>query len=491
MKDRCLKTVFTVLAFAAGIALAPVSAWADSTRVAPESGWAVNDYVMERTPDGYHGGLDIGYAQVATGSGAAKTRCMLKAENYGGGIGGDSIRVSLYDYAGKPVARFGDVTGLAYAWAQAVRLSPDKDEIIYSYTDWNGGGDFYAIQIDPNTLQPLPGATPQKPFSVPMKGNWEVEYDPVSGNAFVAGRMSQWSGTHSIWMWDADSSAWQEVVDVTGFSCGFAFDTDGNLWTGTYTSSGPMDVQYVRMYTADQVATAVSTSSLLAPGDATVELELPHDDTVGWWMGPNDLASGPDGTIYVSMNSGWTTAYDSEVGFTARIENNGEFTVQGDMEVLSVSTPTDDSDWQKSLAYDGESCLDDPSAAVYTDPTQAGPTANRLYVDQDTMANSGGDDIVTVLTVDSDFDTDGVPDAVDNAPETPNLDQIDADQDMYGNIADADFDNNNAVNLGDYFIFRSKFGTTDPVADMDSSGGVNLGDYFSFRGRFGQSAPFK
>ena len=493
MKTKTLKSkVLFLCALLAAVALLPVSAWADSTRVAPESGWAVHDYVMERVADGYHGGLDIGYAQVATGTAAAKTRCILKSENYGGGIGGPNIRVSLYDYTGKPVERFGEVTGLTSAWAQAVRLSPDQTQIIYSYTDYVGGGDFYSIQINPETLTPVLGASPQQPFSVPMKGNWEMEYDPISGAAFVAGKITQWGpDTHSIWVWDADTSNWQEVVDVTGWSCGFAFDLYGNLWTGTYTSSGPMDVQYVRMYTATQIENAVLDKEVLLPGDFAAEIALPHDDDEGWWMGANDLECGPDGTIYVSCNSGWTMAYNSEVGFTVRIENNGRDTTEDDMEILSVSIPTDDSDWQKSMAYDGESYLDDPTASAYTDPTQDPPTANRLFIDQDTMAQGAGADIVTVLAVDSDFDTDGVPDATDNAPESPNTDQRDTDRDMYGNMVDADFNNSGSVNYADKAIFGQAFSTTyNEDCDFDGNGSVTYFDKAKFGAKFGTSAPW-
>ena len=485
------KTYFiTVLAFLSIIGFWVTPLLADSSRVDPESGYAVQDYVIDRVGTGYHGGLDIGYADVASGTAPAKTRCILKSENDGGGIGGNTLRVSLYDYTGKLISNFGQVTGLTSAWAQAVRMSPDNTEILYSYTDWGGGGNWYSIAIDPDTL--LPVGSPAQPFSEPMLGNWEAEYDPESGEPFIAGKATQWGpDTHSIWVWNSNDSDWQEVVDVTGWSCGFTFDLDGNLWTGTYTSSGPMDVQYVRMYTADQIADAVANEEVLLPGDAEIELELPYDASEGWYMGANDLEVGADGTIYVTCNSGWTSAYDSEVGFVVSIENNGTSTVQGDMSTLSVSIPTDDSDWQKALAYDGESYIEDPLASAYTDPTQSGVTGNRLYIDQDTMANDGGSDIVTALMIAGDYDSDGVPDAIDNAPETINPDQIDADQDMYGNKVDADFDNNNVVNMSDFNSFVSYLGTNDPVHDMDSSGTVDMGDYSFFSAQYGKSAPFK
>jgi hypothetical protein len=487
MKNRSF-----LLCLILGMALPATWVWADSVRLAPEPGYGVNDYVMQREGTGYHGGLDIGYAQVATGSGAAKTRCILKTENYGGGIGGNAVRVSLYGYTGERVANFGDVTGLTSAWAQACRLSPDQTEIIYSYTDWGGGGDFYSIELDPDTLQPVSGATPQQPFGEPMMGNWEVEYDPESGLPFVAGKMTQWGpDTHSIWVWDEGSDDWREIVDVTGWSCGFAFDLEGNLWTGTYTSSGPTDIQYLRMYTAQQIADTLAGDPALLPEDAALELELPYDVQENWYMGANDVESGTDGTIYVTCNSGWTMAYDSEVGFVVSVENNGVDTEQEDMKVLAVSIPTDDSDWQKALAYDGESYLEDPSALGYTDPTQQPDiTGNRLYVDQDTMAQGGGSDIVTGLAVDADYDEDGVPDAMDNAYMISNAGQQDTDLDLYGNRCDCDVDNNGIVAGADFAILQADWASSGPHTDFDSNGTVAGADFGIFSERWAQQAPF-
>ncbi len=488
--NRCGLAIFVI-----GLAVVFAgSAHADSVRLSPESGFDVHDYIMNRGDDGYHGGIDIGYAQLASGVGAAKTRCILKTENYGTGIGSSAIRVTMYDYTGEVVVRYGNQTGLSSAWAQAVRLSPDKTSVLYSYTDYSGNGDWYEIEVNPNTLMPVGSAT--QPYSQPMRGNWEVEYDPESGEPFFAGRLQQWSGTHSIWIWDDVNSEWQEVVDVTGYSCGFAFDSEGNLWTGTYTSSGPMNVQYIRMYDASQIADAVDYDEVLEPVDAAAEIELPHDDIAGWWAGANDVEVGPDDTIYVTCNSGWTSAYNSEVGFVIRIENNGSSTDEDDIELLATSIATNDSDWQKALAYDGESYLDDPSAYVYTNPTVAGVTANRLFVDQDTMAQGYDDDTVTVLTVDGDYDSDGVPNATDNAPETTNDSQLDTDRDMYANKVDADLNNDNSVDSSDETIFDLAYDKSlgDPGynehADFDGDDDVDDDDEDIFDDLYSDSAPY-
>ena len=100
-------------------------------------------------------------------------------------------------------------------------------------------------------------------------------------------------------------------------------------------------------------------------------------------------------------------------------------------------------------------------------------------------------------------DNDGIPDVLDKClydsrnaipPGT-----CDTDQDGYGNVCDADFDQSGAVNATDFsmfFIPRFKSGSdTPPVgADMDCSGAVNATDFSmffmpKFKGLLGGAVP--
>jgi hypothetical protein len=91
-----------------------------------------------------------------------------------------------------------------------------------------------------------------------------------------------------------------------------------------------------------------------------------------------------------------------------------------------------------------------------------------------------------------DNDNDGVADVQDNCTLVSNTDQRDTNGDGYGNICDADLDNDGTVNLSDYSSFRSAFGGTAPLtpaqedADFNGDGNVNLSDYSIFRSYFGQ-----
>lgn len=86
-----------------------------------------------------------------------------------------------------------------------------------------------------------------------------------------------------------------------------------------------------------------------------------------------------------------------------------------------------------------------------------------------------------------DQDQDGVTNGDDNCTNIPNPDQRDTDQDGYGNVCDADLDNNGFVSFGDLDLFRSRFGTGDPDADFDGSGFVSFGDLEIFRRLFGHA----
>ncbi len=93
-----------------------------------------------------------------------------------------------------------------------------------------------------------------------------------------------------------------------------------------------------------------------------------------------------------------------------------------------------------------------------------------------------------------DTDGDGVADTMDNCTLAPNgplaLDaggnsQLDADGDGYGNLCDGDLNNNGTVNAQDTSIFRSKLGTSDPVADLNGNGYVNAQDSGIFKNMLG------
>ncbi len=76
----------------------------------------------------------------------------------------------------------------------------------------------------------------------------------------------------------------------------------------------------------------------------------------------------------------------------------------------------------------------------------------------------------------ADDDNDNVIAAEDNCLATANSGQVDADADGYGNVCDADFNNDCVVNVLDLGVLRSVFFSDDANADMNSDGVVNIVD---------------
>ena len=95
-----------------------------------------------------------------------------------------------------------------------------------------------------------------------------------------------------------------------------------------------------------------------------------------------------------------------------------------------------------------------------------------------------------------DLDGDLVPDVYDNCSDAatgangPNetSNQVDSDQDGYGNHCDADYDNDGAllVNIPDFTIFLAAFTGTTPNAATDHNGDgfTTVADFGTFLGAF-------
>jgi len=87
----------------------------------------------------------------------------------------------------------------------------------------------------------------------------------------------------------------------------------------------------------------------------------------------------------------------------------------------------------------------------------------------------------------ADADGDGVPDAVDNCTLVANAGQVDADGDGFGNICDADFNNNGVVDSQDGALLKAAFGSTAfPERDLNGNGVVDSQDGALLKASFGQ-----
>jgi len=86
----------------------------------------------------------------------------------------------------------------------------------------------------------------------------------------------------------------------------------------------------------------------------------------------------------------------------------------------------------------------------------------------------------------SDLDADGVLDALDNCTLLKNADQRDTNGDGYGNLCDADFNNNGVVDSNDGAMLKAAFGSSDfPDRDLNGNGVVDSNDGARLKARFG------
>lgn len=118
----------------------------------------------------------------------------------------------------------------------------------------------------------------------------------------------------------------------------------------------------------------------------------------------------------------------------------------------------------------------DPNVKPYL-VIRIGPSA-LPDADADGVADASDNCPQTPNAAQADEDLDGVGDACDDCTHVANADQRDTDADGFGNACDADFDQNGIVNFGDLAKLKRAFFTTGPdlVADLDGNGTVNFAD---------------
>jgi hypothetical protein len=169
-----------------------------------------------------------------------------------------------------------------------------------------------------------------------------------------------------------------------------------------------------------------------------------------------------DGVVHVVYYDTRNAPDRKEVDMYYSFSTDGGVTWNAPQRVSSATSAnlTDGQEWGD---YNGISVLGSEILTTWTD-NRGGPP-NRKNVIAAELTNAA-----------QDADADGVVDSADNCTLVSNADQRDTDGDGFGNICDADLNNNCVVNSVDLGMMKSVFFTNDADADLNGDGAVNFGD---------------
>jgi hypothetical protein len=130
---------------------------------------------------------------------------------------------------------------------------------------------------------------------------------------------------------------------------------------------------------------------------------------------------------------------------------------------VSTQTSANLTDGQEWGDYNGISVIDGEAITTWTDNRNGPP--NRKNVIAAEFSNAP-----------QDTDGDGRVDSADNCTLVSNANQRDTNGDGFGNVCDADLNDDCTVNFTDVGLMKSVFFSDDEDADLNGNGAVNFGD---------------
>ena len=352
-------------------------------------------------------------------------------------------------------------TGVRYSYLYAV--TPGSASYLYTGLSATGTG---------GTFNYVPGLQGQYRFamrSVDVGGNWEAIpatlecetfFDSVNPSSTLSTPTYDTGGsiTLAFNVTDPSPSSGLEFVD-------FWYRKDGATWAYTGQSSTslagnvffvpPGDGKYDFASRAKDHAQNIENNNVFTIKDTTIYDTLP-----------------PTGSIIINGGASLTGSLNVTLGLNATDLASG---------VSQMRFSNDGSTWSPWQAYTTSSAWDLSSFGGNT--SQGTKTVYAQYRDVVGWVSTTYTDTIT-YGIDSDGD--GVLDFKDNCTLVINPGQRDTNGDGFGNRCDADLTNDGLiVDLSDFSLFRSAFGTANPDADFDGDGSVNLSDFSIFRASFG------
>jgi hypothetical protein len=287
------------------------------------------------------------------------------------------------------------------------------------------------------------------------------------------------------------STAVRLAIDhIPGASGGVAFDRHGNLITGngyTYDANAAGTGQ-LKIWSAADVATTLGAEP--APLDYLGSGHVLADHVLSAaWLGvdsKNNLYVGGGDAFGGSGDYGYAGLIDAQVleralagGAPVNRSLPAEFT-----EIAPDPCRNDDA----------TSVLFVPGVEMLSVSYAAGSQPPNCDGIETTGGNNPADQQLYFPPGAPDTDGDGVPDGADNAYLVPNPDQVDADDDGYGDVADCDADNDTLLGAAELSALVDAFGTRlgdagfEPHWDLDQDGVLGLADFELLKAKWGKAA---
>lgn len=292
------------------------------------------------------------------------------------------------------------------------------------------------------------------------------------------------------------------LLGIPGASGGIAVDADFRVITGI--GYAPPDrTGELKMWSAEEI------SDVLFYADPALDYESSGQLIAENVLSAAALGFDDEGNLHVGGGDAFGSGGAAESGYAALISKSAL-----EQAFLGLSGPIDELSTSAYTQLTPDPCQDDSALSPITFNSVTGalaiawnPTGNPSSTPPGACyaAGSGMDYWNTGITPRMTFyfpddalddDLDGIPNGADNAYLTPNPDQRDTDGDGWGNMADADFNNDGVVDSTDQTIFWACYGSSwgDPTyiehVDMNGDQQIDLDDYLLLAARYGTSAPF-
>jgi FtsP/CotA-like multicopper oxidase with cupredoxin domain len=182
---------------------------------------------------------------------------------------------------------------------------------------------------------------------------------------------------------------------------------------------------------------------------------------------PTEIGTGGDRLLIRFLNAGLRTVVPVIQGFYVNIVAEDGFPIRYPQEQYSVFLPagkTHDAIFSLKCGDLPEPILSQGKFAIY----------DRMGRLNNAGAPGEGGMMVEFNLVD--LDGESIADICDNCTGVANANQLDTDGDLFGNVCDADLNNDLFVDFGDVAPMVRGFIWQDPNADLNADGVVNFGD---------------